>query len=89
MVNIDFYIILIVFAEIFVFSNIFIFNVIFILVLTELVASIHSLRDKGNIIFKCPCTSKQNVLTKLPVTNGVSQVPQSVPRPDPEHWVSQ
>lgn len=47
-------------------------------VLTELVTSIHSLRDKSNVIFKCPCTNKQNVLTKLPATNGVSQVLQNV-----------
>lgn len=43
-------------------------------VLTDLVTSMHSLRDKHNIKSHCPCTNKQNVLTKLPATNGVSQV---------------
>lgn len=43
-------------------------------VLTELVASMHSLRDKYNIKSHCPCNSKPNLLTKLPATNGVSQV---------------
>lgn len=44
------------------------------LVLTDLVTSMHSLREKHNIKFHCPCTNKQNLLNKLPATNGVSQV---------------
>ncbi|KAG8008895.1 putative JmjC domain-containing histone demethylation protein 2C [Nibea albiflora] len=47
-------------------------------VLTELVASMHSLREKHNIKSHCPCTNKQNLLNKLPATNGVSQVLQNV-----------
>lgn len=47
-------------------------------VLTELVTSMHSLREKHNIKSYCPCTNKQNLLTKLPATNGVSQVLQNV-----------
>ncbi|KAM6896910.1 LOW QUALITY PROTEIN: putative JmjC domain-containing histone demethylation protein 2C [Xenentodon cancila] len=47
-------------------------------VLTELVASMHSLRDRNNIRSHCPCSNKQNVLPKLPSTNGVSQVLQNV-----------
>ncbi|GLD73028.1 probable JmjC domain-containing histone demethylation protein 2C [Lates japonicus] len=35
-------------------------------VLTELVTSMHMLRDKHNIKSHCPCTNKQNLLTKLP-----------------------
>lgn len=46
----------------------------FFLVLTDLVTSMHSLREKHNIKFHCPCTNKQNLLNKLPATNGVSQV---------------
>uniref|UniRef100_A0A3P9JE77 Probable JmjC domain-containing histone demethylation protein 2C n=1 Tax=Oryzias latipes TaxID=8090 RepID=A0A3P9JE77_ORYLA len=46
--------------------------------LTELVTSMHFLRDKHNIRSCCSCTSKQNALNKLPVTNGVSQVLQNV-----------
>lgn len=34
----------------------------------------HSLRQKHNIKFHCPCPNKQNLLNKLPATNGVSQV---------------
>lgn len=47
-------------------------------VLTELVSSMHSLREKHNIKSHCPCTNKQNLLNKLPATNGVSQVLQNV-----------
>lgn len=47
-------------------------------VLTELVTSMHTLRDKHEIKSHCPCMSKQNLLTKLPSTNGVSQVLQNV-----------
>ncbi|XP_031695463.1 probable JmjC domain-containing histone demethylation protein 2C, partial [Anarrhichthys ocellatus] len=47
-------------------------------VLSELVASMHALREKHNIKPHCPCTNKQNLLTKLPATNGVSQVLQNV-----------
>lgn len=49
-------------------------------VLTELVSSMHSLRDKHSIRSHCPCSSKQNqnLLSKLPATNGVSQVLQNV-----------
>lgn len=43
-------------------------------VLSELVTSMHSLRDKHNISSHCVCTNKQNFITKLPATNGVSQV---------------
>lgn len=43
-------------------------------VLTELVKTTHSLREKHCIKSHCPCTSKQNLLNKLPATNGVSQV---------------
>lgn len=43
-------------------------------VLTELVTSMHSLREKHNIKRHCACTSKLNLLSKLPTTNGVSQV---------------
>lgn len=50
--------------------------------LTELVTSMHFLRDKHNIKSYCSCASKQNALNKLPVTNGVSQVP---PGPKAEH----
>ncbi|XP_024153899.1 probable JmjC domain-containing histone demethylation protein 2C isoform X2 [Oryzias melastigma] len=46
--------------------------------LTELVTSMHFLRDKHNIKSYCSCASKQNALNKLPVTNGVSQVLQNV-----------
>ncbi|RVE60017.1 hypothetical protein OJAV_G00194630 [Oryzias javanicus] len=46
--------------------------------LTELVTSMHFLRDKHSIKSYCSCTSKQNALNKLPVTNGVSQVLQNV-----------
>lgn len=49
-------------------------------VLTELVLSMHSLREKHNIRSHCPCSSKQsqNLLSKLPAANGVSQVLQNV-----------
>lgn len=47
-------------------------------VLTELVTSMHSLREKHKIKSHCPCTNKQNLLNKLPATNGVSQVLQNV-----------
>ncbi|XP_006811028.2 probable JmjC domain-containing histone demethylation protein 2C [Neolamprologus brichardi] len=48
-------------------------------VLTDLVTSMHSLREKHNISSHCPCASKQSLLTKLPATNGVSQVPRPPP----------
>uniref|UniRef100_A0A3Q3VYN8 Probable JmjC domain-containing histone demethylation protein 2C n=1 Tax=Mola mola TaxID=94237 RepID=A0A3Q3VYN8_MOLML len=47
-------------------------------VLTELMTSMHSLREKHKIKSHCPCTNKQNLLNKLPATNGVSQVLQNV-----------
>ncbi|KAK1882119.1 putative JmjC domain containing histone demethylation protein 2C, partial [Dissostichus eleginoides] len=47
-------------------------------VLADLVSSMHSLREKHNIKSHCPCSTKQNLLTKLPATNGVSQVLQNV-----------
>ncbi|KAF0025000.1 hypothetical protein F2P81_021881, partial [Scophthalmus maximus] len=47
-------------------------------VLTELVASMHSLRDKHDIKSHCACINKQSFLTKLPAINGVSQVLQNV-----------
>uniref|UniRef100_A0A3B4GRP4 Probable JmjC domain-containing histone demethylation protein 2C n=1 Tax=Pundamilia nyererei TaxID=303518 RepID=A0A3B4GRP4_9CICH len=51
-------------------------------VLTDLVTSMHALREKHNISSHCPCASKQNLLTKLPATNGVSQVPHPLPVSD-------
>lgn len=48
-------------------------------VLTELVASMHLMRDKFNIRAQCSCTAnKQSLINKLPATNGVSQVLQNV-----------
>lgn len=48
-------------------------------VLTELVTSMHSMREKHNIRAHCPCTTnKHSLLSKLPATNGVSQVLQNV-----------
>lgn len=46
-----------------------------VLVLTDLVNSMHMLREKYSIKSHCSCTGKQNaLLNKLPSTNGVSQV---------------
>ncbi|KAK5906480.1 hypothetical protein CgunFtcFv8_002343 [Champsocephalus gunnari] len=47
-------------------------------VLADLVSSMHSLRDKHSIKAHCPCSTRQNLLSKLPATNGLSQVLQNV-----------
>ncbi|XP_062858753.1 probable JmjC domain-containing histone demethylation protein 2C isoform X2 [Trichomycterus rosablanca] len=47
-------------------------------VLMDLVNSMHMLREKFGIKAHCTCSSKQNILNKLPSTNGVSQVLQNV-----------
>ncbi|KAF7641938.1 hypothetical protein LDENG_00268010, partial [Lucifuga dentata] len=47
-------------------------------VLTDLVSSMHAIREKHAMKSVCPCSSKQSVLSKLPATNGVSQVLQNV-----------
>lgn len=61
--------------------------IFYITVLTELVSSMHSLREKHSIKSHCPCTNKQNLLNKLPATNGVSQVLLTVPHPGLGHFV--
>ncbi|KAG7325568.1 hypothetical protein KOW79_011884 [Hemibagrus wyckioides] len=47
-------------------------------VLTDLVNAMHMLREKFGIKGHCTCANKQNILNKLPSTNGVSQVLQNV-----------
>ncbi|XP_017338819.1 probable JmjC domain-containing histone demethylation protein 2C isoform X3 [Ictalurus punctatus] len=47
-------------------------------VLTDLVNAMHMLREKFGIKAHCACANKQNILNKLPCTNGVSQVLQNV-----------
>ncbi|KAF7705095.1 probable JmjC domain-containing histone demethylation protein 2C isoform X2 [Silurus meridionalis] len=47
-------------------------------VLTDLVNAMHMLREKFGIRAYCACASKQNILNKIPSTNGVSQVLQNV-----------
>ncbi|XP_053367912.1 probable JmjC domain-containing histone demethylation protein 2C isoform X1 [Clarias gariepinus] len=47
-------------------------------VLTDLVNAMHMLREKFGIKAHCACANKQNILSKLPSTNGVSQVLQNV-----------
>ncbi|XP_060795579.1 probable JmjC domain-containing histone demethylation protein 2C isoform X3 [Neoarius graeffei] len=47
-------------------------------VLTDLVNAMHMLREKFGIKAHCTCANKQNILNKLPSTNGVSQVLQNV-----------
>lgn len=43
-------------------------------VLTELVKSMHTLREKYCMKTCCPSPNKQSFVSKLPTTNGVSQV---------------
>uniref|UniRef100_A0A8C7K5R0 Probable JmjC domain-containing histone demethylation protein 2C n=1 Tax=Oncorhynchus kisutch TaxID=8019 RepID=A0A8C7K5R0_ONCKI len=48
-------------------------------VLTEVVSAMHLFREKYSIRSPCVCTGKHNpLLSKLPATNGVSQVLQNV-----------
>ncbi|KAB5555365.1 hypothetical protein PHYPO_G00033180 [Pangasianodon hypophthalmus] len=47
-------------------------------VLTDLVNAMHMLRETFGIKAHCACANKQNILNKLPSTNGVSQVLQNV-----------
>ncbi|XP_047673647.1 probable JmjC domain-containing histone demethylation protein 2C isoform X4 [Tachysurus fulvidraco] len=47
-------------------------------VLTDVVNAMHMLREKFGIKGHCTCANKQNILNKLPSTNGVSQVLQNV-----------